>query len=324
MKHSIKKIKRKLLITLAAVSLPLTMAMPGLAGAHGGGVSQSNSSNIYQSNHRQSNNGHGGGNGNSQRFSLLGDAKILEGNKKHGNIVRLRSDDDPGFGGIDFKIKNNKTFADLKHLSTEYNVTNDDCGAGSPRFQLETDEGNIFVYIGPSPNFTDCEEGWQSTGELIGNNDAGRYDYSQIIDGSQVKTYDEALADVGDKEILSIQLVVDSGWNEGASGGDGEQTVRVDNIVINNKLFTFDQKKQHDDCEEDEMNGFSSSNNRSNKYGHSHDCEEDGEGGRHHGQGSNFGHGNGHRRGHKKHHHHGGDNWQSNSSNTWQNNSYND
>jgi hypothetical protein len=78
---------------------------------------------------------------------------------------------------------------------------------------------------------------WQSTGNLIGNNDTGRYDTSQIQPGTQVSIYDDALALLNtfpDHEILGIQLVVDGGWNGGASGGNDEQIVFVDNVTVNN------------------------------------------------------------------------------------------
>jgi hypothetical protein len=139
------------------------------------------------------------------------------------------------FGGVAFHPPTSLTFAQLTLLSADFNVTDDDCGGGSPRFQvgLDTDadgdrDGNIFVALGPTPNFTGCGAGWQSTGNLIGNNDHGRYDASQV-GGSAFGTYEAALAAAGDARVVGIQLVVDASW----FFADGEQTVLVDNVQVN-------------------------------------------------------------------------------------------
>lgn len=176
-------------------------------------------------------------------YDLYGDASIVAGGNP-GNAARLTSDADPGFGGVDFDVSG-LTFEELTMLATDFNVTDDQCGAGSPRFQInvETETGteNIFVYLGPSPTFTGCSAGWQSSGNLIGNNDACRWDTSQLAAGTQCTTWTAAVAAFGDLEITGIQLVVDSGWNAVASGGDGEQTVLVDNVRINSDTITFDE-----------------------------------------------------------------------------------
>ena len=177
-------------------------------------------------------------------YSLYGDASLVAGGDP-GKAAQLRSDADPGFGGVDFDVSG-LTFADLETLATDFNVTDDQCGGGSPRFQInvETATGdieNIFVYLGPSPTFTGCAAGWQSSGNLIGNNDACRWDTSQLAPGTQCTTYAAAVAAFGELEITGIQLVVDSGWNAVASVGDGEQTVLVDNVRINADTITFDE-----------------------------------------------------------------------------------
>jgi hypothetical protein len=184
--------------------------------------------------------------GAASAYTLFGDATVVSPGNNSDKAVRLVSDADPGYGGVDYEIADGLNFAGLETLSTDYNITDDDCGAGSPRFQLNIDtdndgdsDGNVFVYIGPSPNFTDCPTGWQSTGNLIGNTDAGRYDFTQL--GGPLGTYDDAPQNVLDGEIVGIQLVVDSGWNENAANGtDGEQTVLADNTVINTDTFDFE------------------------------------------------------------------------------------
>jgi len=90
------------------------------------------------------------------------------------------------------------------------------------------------VYLGPSPNFTGCAlNTWQSSGNLIGNNDTGRYDTSQVQAGTQSNTYAGALSLIGSQQVTSIDLVVDSGWFFNPQ----DQTVLVRNVQINGQSF---------------------------------------------------------------------------------------
>jgi hypothetical protein len=136
---------------------------------------------------------------------------------------------------ISFTMPAGTTFADLKTLSAEFNPTVGGCGGGSPRFSIELASGkNVFVYFGPSPSFTGCAlNTWQSTGNVIGNNDAGRYDTSQVAGGTQVSTYAAALALIGSQQVTKIDLVVDAGWFFKPQ----VQTVLVRNVQINDQTF---------------------------------------------------------------------------------------
>ena len=169
-------------------------------------------------------------------FSLFGDAQNVPGG------VQIRSDDDPGFGGVDFNLPGAVDFEDVTQLQTQYRFEADDsCAAGSPRFQINIDtdgdgdpDGNVFVYIGPSPAFSGCPPDTpQDTGNLIGNEDACRYDTSQIVAGTQCNTYTGTLAvlsTIAGSEVVGIQLVVDSGF----AFPDNEQTVVVNpNVAVN-------------------------------------------------------------------------------------------
>jgi hypothetical protein len=136
---------------------------------------------------------------------------------------------------IVFAMPAGTTFADLKTLSAQFNPTVGGCGGGSPRFSIELASGrNVFVYFGPSPSFTGCTlNSWQSTGNLIGNNDTGRYDTSQVQGGTQVSTYAAALALIGSQQVTKIDLVVDAGWFFKPQ----VQTVLVRDVQINNQTF---------------------------------------------------------------------------------------
>jgi hypothetical protein len=129
------------------------------------------------------------------------------------------------------------TFASIATLAAEFNVTDDDCSGGSPRFQVQvqTPSGakNVFVYLGPAPSFTGCSPNvWITSGNLVGSGD-GRFDTSQVQAGTQVSTYAQALALVGGFQVTAISLVVDSGW----AFADKEQTVMVRNVKVNDSTF---------------------------------------------------------------------------------------
>lgn len=189
----------------------------------------------------------GGGVAAAPPHALFGDAAIVAGGNP-GKAARIRSDASvaPAFGGVSFPPTSPIAWPDLAMLSADFNVTDDGCGGGSPRISLGVDTDNdgvrngvVHIAIGPSPNFTGCASGWQSTGNLIGNQDAGRYDYSQF-GGSPFTTYSNAPASVQSGHVVTAIIVVDGSWNAAATGGDSEQTVLVDNINVNGNVITFD------------------------------------------------------------------------------------
>lgn len=150
------------------------------------------------------------------------------------------------FSGVRFDDAVGVPFMSLTNLSSSYDVTDDDCGGGAPRFQIQVDtngdnisDGNVHVAFGPSPSFTNCLPGWQTTGNMIGNNDAGRYDYS-AFGGSPFTTYSNMPASVASGTVRNISIVVDAGWSADASNGDGEQTILIDNVAINSTTYSFD------------------------------------------------------------------------------------
>jgi hypothetical protein len=156
-----------------------------------------------------------------------------------GNQVRLVSDFSDtstanNASGINFTDTGVTTFSSLTRLATKFNVTDNGCGGGSPRFQINFGGQNAFVYLGPSPTFTGCAPNTLvDSGNLIGNNDPCRWDTSQLQAGTQCNTYAGALALLGSRTVTGIQLVVDGGW----FFADKEQTVLVCDIRINSSTF---------------------------------------------------------------------------------------
>jgi hypothetical protein len=209
-------------------------------------------------------------------YTLFGNATIVTGGNP-GHAAQLPSTCPTGYptcfgdasftySGVSFAVPAGLTFASLTTLRTDYNVTDDDCGGGSPRFQIDVDadgdgdyDGTIDVNIGPSPNFVGCATGWQSTGNLIGNVDSGRYDFIAVatspVPSINFSTYPVVLTALGSAKVMGIQLVVDSGWVPTAGAGcltgcDGEQTILADNVAINVDLYTFEPNTPatKDDC----------------------------------------------------------------------------
>lgn len=195
-------------------------------------------------------------------YTLFGDASIVAGGNP-GNAAQIRSDVSvaPGYGGVNVSPASPISWASLVTLSTDYNVTNDNCGGGSPRISLGVDtnadnvaDGYVHIAIGPSPSFTGCAAGWQSTGNLISNSDAGRYDYSQF-GGSPFTTYANAPVSVLGGNVVEAFVVVDGSWSAAATAGDSEQTVLVDNITVNTAVTTFDPPTK-DQCKNDGWKKF--------------------------------------------------------------------
>jgi hypothetical protein len=176
----------------------------------------------------------------SSDYSLLGDATYAAGNASP-RSVQLVSDADPGYGAVDYHVASGTTFAELEALSTDYRFEADDsCAGGAPRFSMglsdqdSGDSGNIFVYLGDAPNYTNCPAGvWTNSGDLLGSEPL---DTTQLDGGTFYDSYADALAKYGSYEVTSLQLVTDAGW----AAQDGEQTVSIDNTKINDTLYTYE------------------------------------------------------------------------------------
>jgi hypothetical protein len=127
--------------------------------------------------------------------------------------------------------------SDITTLSAEFNVTDDDCGAGSPRFQIQIGGKNVFVYLGPAGTFTGCAKNtWLSSGNLVGTADACRVDTSQFTGGTQCSTWAAALTLLGSQTVEKISVVVDASWTGSTNPAftDKEQTVLLRNVALNN------------------------------------------------------------------------------------------
>ena len=184
-------------------------------------------------------------------YTLFGEATVVPGGNP-GNAVKMVSDAAPGYGGVDYAVPAGTTFADLQTLSTDYKFeTDDSCGGGSPRFQVDvtngTDTGTIFVYIGPPPAYTLCPANvWLSTGDLLEG--VNPIDTSQLDGGTFYDPYATALVKYGSYTVTGVQVVTDGGW----FFADGEQTAFVDNTNIDGVIYTYDKSEPttKDDCKD--------------------------------------------------------------------------
>ncbi len=198
--------------------------------------------------------------GAAPNYTLFGDATVVEPGHNSAHAAQLVSDDDPAYGGVEFNVPAGTTFGSLNSIATDYNVTEDNCGVGSPRFQVEvtTPDGpkNIFVYLGPAPNYNECTpDTWVASGDLL--DDSLAIDTSQLSGGTFYDTYADALAEFGTYPVTGISVVVDAGY----SSDDGEQTILIDNVQINDQTTTFEPESpvtpaSKDQCKKDGWKTF--------------------------------------------------------------------
>lgn len=180
-------------------------------------------------------------------YSTFGDAGLAPGfNSPYSAELQSDCSTATPFGGVRFSVPEGLTLADLNNLSTDFILDNSTNGGGSPRFQVRVDTPsgprNLFVYIGTPPNYSgDPSNVWTNTGNLLEGTDL--VDATQL-GGAFYQPYASVQAAYGSYEVLSISAVVDSCW----AVPSGVQTVRVDNVTINDDVTNFDQPQSANDC----------------------------------------------------------------------------
>lgn len=171
-------------------------------------------------------------------YTLFGDARVATPGYQSPTSVELTSDPaGENFGGISFGVADGLTVADLDTLSTFYMFTEASCGGGSPRFQIRVTDGmttgNIFVYLGNAPNYTECpQDVWLDSGNLVDGTDL--VDATQI-GGTFYQPWSSVETQFGTWEIESISLVADSSWFF-----NGPQVVLVDNVDVDGTTYQFE------------------------------------------------------------------------------------
>jgi hypothetical protein len=131
---------------------------------------------------------------------------------------------------LSFTPNTTVTFNDITQLSAVYAFTLGDCHKGALRWQVDTAAGNLFIYYGDYPNFTDCITNSQSGTNLIDLPDL-RYDTSQIAGGTFYDTYAHAQSLIGAMPIQDAALVLDGGWG-------GDQRLTLTSATVATSVFS--------------------------------------------------------------------------------------
>jgi hypothetical protein len=125
-------------------------------------------------------------------------------------------------------------------LSTDFKFKSGTCAQGSPRYQINLDNGagdtgNIFVYFGTDSGGAPCVPSvWQNTGDVL---ETGRLlDTSQLDGGTFYDPYDTALLKYSAYQVTGIQVVSDS------FSAAGAHTVLIDNTNIDGTVYNYDPK----------------------------------------------------------------------------------
>jgi hypothetical protein len=228
---------RKVIVLLVG-ALALAVAAPALAGGGGGGGKWK---------------GKGSKAKHGQVTGFGGATVYKRGAVLVANTGNASTTDD--YSGITIPVKSGLTFGEIEHLSTKFNVTDDDCGAGSPRFQIRVGGKNVFVALGPAGTLTGCEKNtWLQSGDLTEATAAEcRVDTSQFAPGTQCNSWAGATALLGSQAVESISLVVDASWagSTNPAFADKEQTVLVKHVRVNDRTYlakhrhTWHHKRAH-------------------------------------------------------------------------------
>jgi hypothetical protein len=179
-------------------------------------------------------------------YTLGAGASIVSPGNNSPHALELESSAPAAFASTRFTVPAGTQVEDLDILATDFMVVEGDCQLGSPRFQIRVDmdddgmstaaDRNIFVYLGDTPAFTNCDAvaGWQSSGNLL---IVLNVDSTQV-GGPFYGTIDDAIDEVGEKDVLFITLVHDP----------YDQTFHYDNVNIDGTIYTFDQPLDKDEC----------------------------------------------------------------------------
>jgi len=126
------------------------------------------------------------------------------------------------FSSLSRVTNENPDFADVTNLHVIFDSVLGGGAVGSPRLRILLDldgsggisgaDRSITVHLGTSPSYVDTPttlDTWSGV-NMIGNNDAGRYDTSAFAGGSPFTTYASAVALLGAFDVLRLGVVADT------------------------------------------------------------------------------------------------------------------
>jgi hypothetical protein len=198
----------------------------------------------------------------STNYSLFGDATIVaDGNP--GNAAQLVWSSSQAYGGVDFGVPATLSVNGLNYLGTDYKFTDGTCSQGSPRFQINVNGQNVFVYLGtqfPSTNLCAGSTYANSTNVI---SPTSMVDATQL--GNGYETWASFQSQHSSDIVTGIQLVVD-GYTTPYI------TAQFDNTQINDTTYTYEAAviSDKDSCKNSGWKTMSDSNGR--KFKNQGDC----------------------------------------------------
>lgn len=180
---------------------------------------------------------------NAATATLFGSAAVEADHVKIVSDTSVAATPADDFGGVKLAGTGVTDFNSLTTLQAQFNVTDDACKGGSPRYEIDfaATDNNLFVYLGTltAGDFVCAPNTWIDSGNLIASPDA-RFDTSKFAGGTFYDTYAHAKTLLGSMAIDEIRFVVDGGWSFVAPG-DLEQTVLLRKATVNANVFTWQQ-----------------------------------------------------------------------------------
>jgi hypothetical protein len=185
------------------------------------------------------------------RWTMSDDASIVQiSSRPKKYAFSLVSSEPEGIigSGLTFHPTGKLKFKQIQELSADFAAVLGGIGGGSPRFSIGIDvngdgvfqqaadgsgpDGHVFVYLGTvNTGFHDDPSStWANTGNLIEATD-NRFDCNQLGSTRYYDDYATALSLAGNKRVMYISLVVDSGW------WFDDQEVLFNNVTVNNSVL---------------------------------------------------------------------------------------
>lgn len=171
-------------------------------------------------------------------YTLFGDGVLVHPGDNSHTAAQASWAPPPGapYGGIDFAVPAGLKVSALNTLSTDFKFTQGTCSQGSPRFQINVLNQNVFVYLGPQfPSVTNPCAGATYSNSTNVISPTSLVDATQL--GNGYETWSAFQAQHANDIVTGIQLVVD-GFIAAAP-----ITAQFDNVHINTTVITFEKAK---------------------------------------------------------------------------------
>jgi hypothetical protein len=134
-----------------------------------------------------------------------------------------------GYGGVYVTYPATTTFSQFTTLSTDYTMTQGQCGGGAPRFEVDMTNGDFFtVYFGTQP-YGGCSPNTPSSMDATSATAGWFVGYSNTPE-----TYAQVEATYGSDVLQYVQIIEDGGWSQQPTDA---QQVLIKNWNVNGTSF---------------------------------------------------------------------------------------